>query len=78
MLHGKGTTWFQTSRYYRVKVEFNLINLVPHNSSTTFETGLTMQSPAEADVLIYLHLLFGESNKRLKNSAPSWFASSIG
>ena len=34
----------QTSRYCRAKgpkVEFNLINLVRHGSSTKFETGLT-------------------------------------
>ena len=39
-LHGSSTTWFQTSRYCRAKVEFNSINLVRHGSSTTFETGL--------------------------------------
>ena len=33
-------TWFQTSWYCRAQVEFNLINLVRHSSSTTFETGL--------------------------------------
>ena len=40
MLHGSSTTWFQTSRYCRAKVEFNSINWVRHGSSTTFETGL--------------------------------------
>ena len=40
VLHGNSTTWFQTSRYCRAKVEFNSINLVRHGSSTTFETGL--------------------------------------
>ena len=41
MLHGSSSTWFQTSRYCRAKVEFNSINLVRHGSSTTFETGLS-------------------------------------
>ena len=40
MLHGSSTTWFQTSRFCRAKVEFNSINLVRHGSSTTLETGL--------------------------------------
>ena len=40
VLHGSSTTWFQTSRYCRAKVEFNSINWVRHGSSTTFETGL--------------------------------------
>ena len=40
VLHGSSTTWFQKSRYYRAKVEFNSINSVRHGSSTTFETGL--------------------------------------
>ena len=40
VLHDGSTTWFQTSRYCRAKVEFNSINLVRHGSSTTFETGL--------------------------------------
>ena len=35
------TTWFQTSRYCRAKVEFNSIKWVRHGSSTTFETGLS-------------------------------------
>ena len=26
MVHGSSTTWFQTSRYRRAKVEFNSIN----------------------------------------------------
>ena len=39
--HGSSTTWFQTSRYCRAKVEFNSVNLVRHCCSTTFETGLT-------------------------------------
>ena len=39
--HGSSTTWFQTSRYCRAKVEFNSVNLVRHGCSTTFETGLT-------------------------------------
>ena len=34
------TTWFQTSRYGGAKVQFYLVNLVRHGSSTTFETGL--------------------------------------
>ena len=38
--HGGSTTWFQTSRYCRAKVEFNSINWVRHGSSTTFETGI--------------------------------------
>ena len=33
-------TWYQTSRYCRAKVEFNLINSVLHSSGTTFEMGL--------------------------------------
>ena len=37
---GSSTTWFQTSRYCRAKVEFNSVNLVRHGCSTTFETGL--------------------------------------
>ena len=41
VLHGSSTTWFQTSRYCRAKVEFNSINLVRHGISTTFETGLS-------------------------------------
>ena len=40
VLHGSRTTWFQTSRYCRAKVEFNRISLVRHGSSTMFETGL--------------------------------------
>ena len=32
---------FQTSCYYRAKVEFNSSNLVRHGTNTTFETGLT-------------------------------------
>ena len=40
VLHGSSTTWFQTSRYCRAKVEFNSSNWVRHGSSTTFETGL--------------------------------------
>ena len=40
--HGSSTTWFQTSRYCRAKVEFNSINWVRHGSSTTFETGLRL------------------------------------
>ena len=40
VLHDGSTTWFQTSRYCRAKVEFNSINLVRHGSSTTSETGL--------------------------------------
>ena len=41
VLHCSSTTWLQTSRYCRAKVEFNSINnLVRHGSSTTFETGL--------------------------------------
>ena len=39
VLHGSSSIWFQTSRYYRARVEFNSINLVRHGSSTTFETG---------------------------------------
>ena len=43
VLHGRTTTWFQTSRYCRAKVEFDsAINLVRHDSSTTFETGLSV------------------------------------
>ena len=38
--HNGSTTWFQTSRYCRAKVEFNSINWVRNGSSTTFETGL--------------------------------------
>ena len=41
MLRGSSTTWFQTSRYCRAKVEFNAINLVRHGSTATFETGLS-------------------------------------
>ena len=37
--HGSSTTWFQTSRYCRAKVEFNSINIVGHGSSTTSERG---------------------------------------
>ena len=40
VLRGSSTTWFQTSRYCRAKVEFNSINWVRHGSSMTFETGL--------------------------------------
>ena len=44
VLHGSGTTWFQTLRYRAVpnskSNEFNSINLVRHGSSTTFQTGL--------------------------------------
>ena len=40
VLHGSSTTWFQTLRYCRAKVEFNSINLVRHSCRTTFETGL--------------------------------------
>ena len=39
-LHDRSTTWFQTPRYCRPKVEFNSINLIRHGSSTTFDTGL--------------------------------------
>ena len=42
VLHGSSSTWFQTSRYCRAKVEFNSINLVRHGSSKTFETGLSL------------------------------------
>ena len=42
VLYDSSTTWFQTSRYCRAKVEFNSINLVRHGSSTTFETGLSL------------------------------------
>ena len=38
--HNDSTTWFQTSRYCLVKVEFNSIKWVLHSSSTTLETGL--------------------------------------
>ena len=39
MLHGSSTTWFQTSRYCRAKVEFNSINWVRHGSSTALNFG---------------------------------------
>ena len=43
VLHGSTTTWFQTSRFCRAKVEFDsAINLVRHGSNTTFETGLSV------------------------------------
>ena len=38
--HGSSTTWFQTPRYCRAKVQFNSINLVRHTSGTTLKTGL--------------------------------------
>ena len=46
MLHGSSTTWFQTSRYCRAKVEFNSSNWVQHGISTTFETGFRLQFTA--------------------------------
>ena len=41
VLNGSSTTWFQTSRYCRAKVEFNLINWVRHGSSTTLRRALS-------------------------------------
>ena len=44
VLHGSSTTWFQTSRHCRTKVEFSSINWLRHSSSTTFETSLSFLS----------------------------------
>ena len=58
VLHGSSTTWFQTSRYCRAKVEFNSINLVRHGSRTTFETGLTFRDSwlPRSHIYIPMHL----------------------
>ena len=49
VLHSNSTTWFQTSRYCRAKVEFNSISWVLHGSSTTFETGLTWTNESSSN-----------------------------
>ena len=51
--HDGSTTWFQTSRYCRAKVEFNSINLVRHGSSTTFETGLRQVFKHSHHIVVY-------------------------
>ena len=50
LLHSSTSTWFQTSRYCRANVKFNLINWVRHGSSTTFETGLSLAQSASLRV----------------------------
>ena len=55
------TTWFQTSRYCRAKVEFNSINWVRHGSSTTFETCLSRKGkefPSAISKWILISLLW--------------------
>ena len=47
------TSWFQTSRYCRAKVEFNSVKLVRHGSSTTFETGLRVCSNYTGELYHY-------------------------
>ena len=60
VLHGSSTTWFQTSRYCRAKVEFYSINWVRQGSSTTFETGLKrLRSPVE--IFIVFHLKYSKN-----------------
>ena len=80
--HGSSTTWFQTSRYRRAKVEFNSINWVRQGSSTTFETGLQKgldNSANKKHVVgfafpnIFLQEIWGTFCFRLWNKMPNYF-----
>ena len=71
-VHVSSTTWFQTSSYWRAKVEFNSINWVRHGSSTKFETGLSVPphrrlNPINAQALALAFL------KRSKIGKKIWF-----
>ena len=73
VLHGSSTTWFQTSRYCRAKVEFNSINWVRHCSSTTFETGLRFFFFSIVHCLV--HCIPTTKKKRLPDSESYYYES---